>query len=99
MFLVLLKFSINKAHAGDFMQAHNAWLKRGFDEGVFLLVGSLKPSMGGAIVAHATTLAALKDRVDSDPFVAQNVVSAEILEVATSRADPRLDFLEREVDA
>ena len=41
MFMVLLKFSENKAQASQFMEAHNAWIKQGFDDGVFLLVGSL----------------------------------------------------------
>jgi len=31
--------------------------------------------------------------VDSDPFVAENVVSSEILEITPSRADERLSFL------
>ncbi len=32
------------------MDGHNEWIKRGFDEGVFLMVGSLQPNLGGAIV-------------------------------------------------
>jgi hypothetical protein len=31
--------------------------------------------------------------VNGDPFVAQNVVSAEIVEIAPARADARLEFL------
>jgi uncharacterized protein YciI len=93
MFIVLLKFSDNKARAGEFMDAHNQWLKLGFDDEVFLLAGSLQPGLGGGIVAHDTTLAELEQRVNSDPFVAQNVVSAEILEIDAAKADPRLDFL------
>ena len=93
MFIVLLEFSRNKGQAGQFMQGHNEWIKRGFDDGVFLLVGSLQPNQGGGIVAHNTLLADLQDRVNSDPFVAQNVVSAEILEIAPSKVDDRLNFL------
>ncbi len=26
------------------MDEHNAWIKQGFDDGVFLLVGSLQPN-------------------------------------------------------
>src|SRR6516164_11817526 len=37
MFLVLLKFSSNKGRASQFMEGHKAWIKRGFDDGVFLL--------------------------------------------------------------
>lgn len=93
MFLVLLRFSDNRAQAGQFMAGHNAWIKRGFEDSVFLLTGSLQPSAGGAILAHDTSLSALQVRVNDDPFVAENVVSAEILEIAPARTDARLDFL------
>jgi len=93
MFIVTLKFSNNKAKSGQLMEAHKEWIKRGFDDGVFLLVGSLQPSLGGGIVAHNTSLSELQTRVNDDPFVAENVVSAEILELAPARADERLEFL------
>jgi uncharacterized protein YciI len=93
MFVVFLKFADNKAKAGQFMEGHKQWIKRGFDDGVFLLVGSLKPNSGGGIVAHGTSLSELQSRVNDDPFVAENVVSAEILEIAPSRTDERLQFL------
>lgn len=93
MFIVLLKFSDNKDQAGQFMDGHNEWIKRGFDDGVFLLVGSLQPNLGGGLVAHNTTLSELQNRVNDDPFVAENVVSAEILEIAPAKADERLEFL------
>ena len=93
MFVVLLRFSDNKGKAGQFMDGHMDWLKRGFKDGVFLLAGSLQPKLGGAILAHDTSLADLKSRVNADPFVAEGVVKAEILEIDPSKADPRLDFL------
>lgn len=93
MFIVLLKFSGNKGQAGRFMEGHNEWIRRGFDEGVFLLAGSLQPNLGGGIVVHNTTLSDLQSRVSDDPFVAENVVSAEILEITPAKADERLKFL------
>jgi len=93
MFIVLLKFSENKGQAGQFMEGHNAWVKHGFDDGVFLVAGSLQPSQGGAIVAHNTTLLELQTRVNNDPFVAENVVSAEVLEITPGKTDERLAFL------
>jgi len=93
MFIVLLKFSDNKDQVGQFMDGHKEWIKRGFDDGVFLLAGSLQPQMGGGIVAHNTLLSDLQIRVSGDPFVAENVVSAEILEITPAKADERLQFL------
>jgi uncharacterized protein YciI len=93
MFVVLLKFADNKGKAGQFMEGHKEWIKRGFDDGVFLLVGSLQPNLGGGIVAHNTSLPDLQSRVNTDPFVVEKVVTAEILEIAPSRVDERLKFL------
>lgn len=93
MFIVLLKFSENKGQAEEFMEGHNEWIKRGFDDGVLLLAGSLQPGLGGAIVAHNSSLTDLEARVNEDPFVIQNVVRAEILEIAPAKSDERLQFL------
>jgi uncharacterized protein YciI len=93
MFIVLLKFSDNKDQASQLMEGHKEWIKRGFDDGVFLLAGSLQPNLGGGIVSHNTSLSDLQSRVNDDPFVAENVVSAEILEITPAKADERLNFL------
>ena len=93
LFIVLLKFSANKSQAGQFMDGHKQWIKRGFDDGVFLLVGSLEPSLGGGIVAHNTSRPDLQARVNADPFVVENVVTADIIEIEPARADARLQFL------
>ncbi len=93
MFIILLKFSANKSQAGQLMEGHNEWLARGFDDGVFLMTGSLQGGLGGGIVAHDTTIEELESRVNEDPFVAKNVVQPEILEINPSRTDERLEFL------
>ena len=93
MFIVLLRFSGNKGQASQFMEGHKEWIKNGFDDDVFLLAGGLQPNLGGGILAHNTSLSDLRNRVNGDPFVAENVVSAEILEIAPSKTDERLKFL------
>lgn len=93
MFIVFLRFSTHKDRAGAFMAAHKAWIDQGVADGVFLLVGSLEPKGGGAILAHGVPLADLQLRVSLDPFVEHDVVSAEISEVEPSRVDDRLRFL------
>ena len=93
MYIVFLKFSANKSRASQLMGSHKAWIKRGFDDGVFLLAGSLEPGLGGGILAHNTSLDALRIRVNDDPFVAEDVVKAEIFELDPGKADARLQFL------
>ena len=93
MFIILLKFSTNKAQAGQFMERHNSWLRDGFEKGVFLLSGSIQPKAGGAVLAHNATPEQIRAIVNEDPFVAEDVVTAEIIEISASKSIPNLDFL------
>lgn len=92
MFVVTLRFA-DKSKAPGLVDAHNAWVGRGFEDGVFLLAGGIRPNAGGAILAHGTSPEALEARVREDPFVAEGVVVAEILAVSPVRTDERLAFL------
>ena len=96
MFIVLLKFADNQAQAGQFMDGHKEWIRRGFQDGVFLVAGSLQPNLGGGIVAHNTSRSELHARVNEDPFVLKKVVSAEILEITPGKTDERLQFLQQD---
>ena len=93
MFVISLKFADNKADAPAHMDAHNQWIQQGFDDGVFLLVGSLQPGLGGAILAQDESRDAIETRIEADPFVSAGVVAAEIAEITPAKSDPRLAFL------
>lgn len=92
MFVITLRFT-DKIKAPLFMDGHNAWIKRGFDDGIFLLTGRLQPSAGGVILAHNASPEEIEARVQDDPFVAEGVVSAEILTIAPGHTEERLAFL------
>ncbi len=93
MFVILLRFAANREAAPRLMEAHNAWLRQGFADGVFHLAGSIAPRAGGAILAHGVDRAAIEARIALDPFVAEAVVQAEIIEITPTRSDDRLAFL------
>ncbi len=93
MFVVILKFSENRSNAPALMADHNAWIARGFADGVFLLTGGVLPNAGGAILAHNATMEEIRSRVQEDPFVAEGVVEAETIEIKANRTDERLAFL------
>ena len=92
MFVILLRFA-NKTKAPSLMAGHNAWLQRGFEDGLLLLVGTVQPAAGGALLAHGVTRDAIEAFVAQDPFVAEGVVTAEILDITPARTDTRLAFL------
>jgi len=93
MFCVFLKFSGNKGEAPRHMAGHKRWIERGFEDGVFLVAGSLSGNQGGMVLAHNITREALEKRVALDPFVVEDVVKAEIVEAVPGRVDQRLQFL------
>lgn len=93
MLVITLRFA-DKTKAPQLMDGHNAWIKRGLGDGVFLMVGSLQPNAGGAILAHNATSEEIMARVNDDPFVANGVVRAEVMTIAPNRMDERLAFLE-----
>lgn len=93
MFIILLKFGANKDKAAAHLDGHKAWIKQGFDDGVFIMVGSLKPNAGGGVLATGESRAEIEARVAADPFVAEGIVEAEVLELDPARADDRLAFL------
>lgn len=93
MFIVFLRFGAQKARAAEFMEAHNRWIQDGIAAGVFLVVGTLKPQAGGALLAHGLSAEALRERLAEDPFVRHGVVETEVHEIAPARTDARLGFL------
>ena len=93
MFIVLLEFSGNKAAASDHMAGHKAWLDRGFEDGTFVLAGSLGGKAGGGLLADTDDRAALDALIAEDPFVVHDVVRPTVHEIAPNRTDDRLSFL------
>jgi len=57
------------------------------------MVGSLQPNQGGGILAHNASLEELQSRVNNDPFVVENIVRAEVLEISPARTDERMKFM------
>jgi uncharacterized protein YciI len=93
MYVIFLRFAENRHLAAEHMAGHNAWIGRGVDDGVFLVVGSVSDGRGGAIIAHGAGRADIEKRLEADPFVAERVVVPDITEIAPGVVDPRLAFV------
>jgi uncharacterized protein YciI len=93
MFIVLLTYTKPLEEVDRFLADHKAWLKHGFDDGVFVLSGGQRPRVGGALIAVGADREALQARVAQDPFVVRGVATAQIIEVVPSAVDERLNLL------
>jgi uncharacterized protein YciI len=94
VFIVFLEFASHRERASAFMAEHKAWLEQGIGDRVFLLAGSLPARASGVILAHGLTREALEGRLNLDPFVEHEVVTAEVTEVEPSRVDERVALLD-----
>ncbi|MFT4048934.1 MAG: hypothetical protein QM648_03755 [Solirubrobacterales bacterium] len=93
MFLIKLRFKGSASSTPSQIEGHREWLSAGFDDGVFLLAGSLDGAAGGAVLAHAVGREELDAIVARDPFVSEGIVTAEVTEFTPARTDERLAFL------
>jgi uncharacterized protein YciI len=93
MFVILLRFTGDKSRAPALMQGHKDWIEKGFADGAFLLTGSLPQGAGGAIFAKGDDMEAITARVGADPFVAEQLVTPEIIAVAPGRTLPAFEAL------
>ncbi|MHA6723438.1 YciI family protein [Sphingomonas sp. RS2018] len=81
--IITLTYTAELSAVDALMPAHVDWLRKGFDEGVFLLAGRQVPRVGGVIVSRGT-----RDAVEAvaatDPFVTGGVATAAVTEIAIS---------------
>ncbi|MFT6327575.1 MAG: hypothetical protein ACJAYK_002571 [Crocinitomicaceae bacterium] len=75
------------------MSGHKEWIKIGIEQDRFLIVASIEPASGGAIIARANSLKEIERIVDSDPFVINDVVKPEVIEISPSMTSKELEFL------
>jgi uncharacterized protein YciI len=61
-------------------EAHFAYLRRLIDQGVILLAGRQVPRKGGVIIARGPDHSRLASLIEEDPFVAEGVATAHIVE-------------------
>jgi len=68
------------------MQAHVAWLRKGYEDGVFLASGRRVPRTGGVILAKGDSLEEVEARLSEDPFQRLGLAKVEIIPFQASMA-------------
>jgi uncharacterized protein YciI len=93
VFIILLTYTKPLDEVDRHLAGHKAWVKQGFEDGVFILSGGQRPRTGGALLALGDDRSAIQTRADCDPFVLAGVATAEVIEVVPSTLDDRLNSL------
>ena len=88
MFIVELSYQVPLEQIDAAMKRHMAFLHRHYAAGTFVLSGRKVPRDGGIILATGGDRAALEAIVAQDPFVAEGLATARVIEFrASQRAD------------
>ncbi|WKE65024.1 YciI family protein [Gallaecimonas kandeliae] len=95
MFVVTLTYIQPLDKVDALLEAHKAWLKQGYEAGVFLASGRKVPRDGGVILCKAASREALEAVLAADPFALASVARYEVVQFeATMTAaglEPLLD--------
>lgn len=87
MFILSLTYKMPNNEVDFHLDAHMAWLKEGYETGIFLAAGRKVPRTGGIILA-AGDRAAVEAMAKRDPFTVNGIADYAISEVnITSTAD------------
>lgn len=80
VYIVILTYIKPLEEVDAAIPAHVEWLKKGYEEGIFLASGRRIPRNGGVILAKCESLASLEESLRQDPF--------QVLKLATSESIP-----------
>ena len=87
--LILLDYIVPLDEIDALMEAHVGWLKKGFDEGVFVVAGRKDPRTGGVILVRGKK-EAVEALAETDPFVQNGAARFEVVAFNASFALPGL---------
>lgn len=93
MFIISLTYIKPLTEVEQHFDAHMAYVKNYYQQGVFLASGKKVPRTGGVILAKAESLQAIEKIVAEDPFCLANLVKVEITEFLPTNAVDELSFL------
>ena len=92
MFILSLTYIAPLEDADKHMEAHMAWVKAGYEQGLFLASGRKVPRTGGVVLARGER-AALERMCSDDPFTVHGIAEYEITEVAFTTVAPGFESL------
>lgn len=92
MFILSLTYIAPLEDADKHMDAHMAWVKSGYDRGLFLASGRKVPRTGGVILARGDR-GILETMCANDPFTLHGIAEYEITEAALTTTAPGSESL------
>lgn len=92
MFILSLTYIAPIEDADKHMEAHMAWVRAGYDSGLFLASGRKIPRTGGVILSKGER-EAIEELCAADPFTIHGIAEYEITELAFTTTAPGYENL------
>ncbi len=92
MFLLSLTYKVPNDEVDRHLDAHKAWLKEGYDAGIFMASGRKVPRTGGMIFARGSH-AEIDAMARRDPFYVNGVADFVLNEININMAADELQGL------
>lgn len=86
MFVILLTYTAPLERIDSLLEEHALFLRRKYDEGLFIASGRRVPRTGGVILALAADKDTLHRHLTEDPFHREGVARYEIIEFSPTMA-------------
>ena len=93
MFIVTLTYLLPVEEIDALMHDHVEWLKKGYDDGLFVASGRRVPRTGGVILARSGDEQALRENLARDPFVIHGTARCDVVEFTPSMTAPGAEVL------
>lgn len=81
MYVLAVHFSQAPEIVSPEIEAHGVWVKKYFDEGIFLAAGPKKSKLGGVIIARSIKKEKLIKILSEDSFVKADVADYQIIDI------------------
>jgi uncharacterized protein YciI len=81
-FLIHLTYSKPIEVVQSHTDAHRAYLRTKYDEGILLFSGPRVPRTGGVLFGKAEDVSVIENMIASDPFRVNDIADYEIIEIA-----------------
>ena len=78
---VTLPYRVSEENIALYLEAHKAWLVRGFNEKRVVFAGPIVDGSGGYILFHDDSASAIEAFLKEDPFVIHQLVNVDRVSV------------------
>jgi uncharacterized protein YciI len=93
MFVLIVDFIKPVEEVTPQVEPHSAWVKKHFEEGLFLLAGPKKSKLGGALLVKSMDKKKLMKILAEDPYISEDVAEYRIVDFDCKATIKELDFL------